>query len=88
MIRKVENQIIKEKCYTNRPKTIYLLKNAEISPCEIGFLVDYDRVNMPTPVTSFQILMFHAIEARLIFHDGGIGTAKCLLKERRVSVHI
>ena len=43
MIRKVENQIIKEKWYTNMPKIIYLLKNAEISPCEIRFLVDYDR---------------------------------------------
>ena len=32
---------------------------------------------MPTPVTSFQISHVpHATKARLIFHDGGIGTAK------------
>ena len=43
MVRKVENQIIKEKCYTDRPKITYLLKNAEISPCEIRVLIDYDR---------------------------------------------
>ena len=50
MICEVENQIITEKCYTNRPKISIYLKNAEISPCEIRFLLDYimTGVNMPS----------------------------------------
>ena len=51
MVRLVENEVIKEKCYTNRPKIIYLFmrNSAEISPCEIRSLLDYDRGQCAKP---------------------------------------
>ena len=43
MVRSVENQAIKEKCYTNKLKLSTYLKSVEMSPCKIRSLLDYDR---------------------------------------------
>ena len=45
MVRWEENQAIKEKCYKTGQKLSVYQKSAEMSPCEIRSLLDYDRVN-------------------------------------------
>ena len=46
MVRQVENQVIKEKCYTNMPKIIYLSKKVQKhlhAKSDLCQTPDYDR---------------------------------------------